>query len=477
MKKDKRSFDINTDFASDKYNVNLENILDEKTILSLLGWKRTYLAQVKKISCCLVETTLYNLIIPHYVIGIYYYFRSTSLREAVLKCSIEDLYIGYDCNSEDALITLPSFISVSDAPFIHRFLCQKNAKNSFEDIGKFILAYLRHMNDKYPDKEIEAVPIKAKFPTQELIEIDVRSTDFGFNKKPYSFIHEITNDTSSIGFSKLMILTEVKRMITKIDETYNLPTLKKLIPGQTTEILKTQNASKMNKQHNIATNIKRQCNSLSRVQINTQKITSEEAAKFYIIYEDMVGNEEINQSLTESSLDGDEKIRKVKVSSVFEGTIREYLYNFDEFNQYIDFIRRQEIVQNLKVQSGNKIEMTYYEDGTLNRKSIIRGRERQYITATFKYKEVNVGLLELENDLNIAVSTWVFISKNIIDKSVFDKFLSLYINYDKSIEAIKKDFKNSKIKFHTKNHERNKNLSEDDKIRWVAGLLRKINLS
>jgi hypothetical protein len=88
--------------------------------------------------------------------------------------------------------------------------------------------------------------------------------------------------------------------------------------------------------------------------------------------------------------------------------------------------------------------LVYHDDGTLNKKSAILGRERQYITATFKYKNSYVGLLELENDASASVSTWVISSKGPVTESIFQKFT-------------------------TKNHEKN-----GESSRWIAGVLGKV---
>ena len=61
----------------------------------------------------------------------------------------------------------------------------------------------------------------------------------------------------------------------------------------------------------------------------------------------------MDQSLTESSSNGKESIRKTVVSSSaeeesVEASMREYTHNFDEFNKYTAFLQTQSIIKNFK---------------------------------------------------------------------------------------------------------------------------------
>ncbi|RLA83345.1 MAG: hypothetical protein DRG78_04595, partial [Epsilonproteobacteria bacterium] len=110
-----------------------------------------------------------------------------------------------------------------------------------------------------------------------------------------------------------------------------------------------------------------------------------------------------------------------------------------------------------------------------NKKCIIQGRARQYITSTFEYNNLYVGLLDLENGTNASSSTWVIVSSNSIGKNIFDTFISHYLDDNYSIKAIADLYKdNSSIRFSKKNHEKSIKLSKDDLTRWSAGLLGKI---
>jgi hypothetical protein len=204
------------------------------------------------------------------------------------------------------------------------------------------------------------------------------------------------------------------------------------------------------------------------------KITDEEALEKLKIIEETLSDESVDQSLTDATGNGEKKIRKTNISTKGEEFKKkasiEYIHNFEVFKQYMVYMATQEVIQNLAVHENNKIDLVYHDDGTLNKKSAILGRERQYITATFKYKKSYVGLLELENDASASVSTWVISSKSSITEDTFQKFIKLYVNDDKHITNIKNDYKGADtMKFATKNHEKN-----GESARWMVGLFGKI---
>jgi hypothetical protein len=113
------------------------------------------------------------------------------------------------------------------------------------------------------------------------------------------------------------------------------------------------------------------------------------------------------------------------------------------------------------------------ENGNANSKCMVYGRERQYITATFKYKNSYVGLLELENVA--ATSTWVISSRKPIDDILLQKILYEYVDENMSIDDIRKKYIGSSgIKFKTQNHERAKDLEEVNIAKWTVRVLEKV---
>ena len=477
IKLQKKQFRINTELPKDKYDVALLNYMDEMEIGKVLGWRRKYLKEAKEIRCFVFEQEDYNIIISHYAIAIYYYYRTTAMREAILNCNLENLYIAAHNDGYDASIVIPKYVTKAEAPFICRFATVEESHEKFEVIGQFILNYVHHMKNKsgqYPKN----TPIKAKFPIEDVFLIDVKVHEFRHKGKRSYFVHELVNDDSYIGFKTLQVLREHKQSSIDIDSLDKLPTVPREIPGRTTEVLKVEGASKR-KQHTTVRTKRRQCNSLVGVSISEDTVTAEGIDTLLKIYKEEASDEVTDQSLTESSKNTEKKIRKTRMSSEYvkkQEEKKEYTHNFDEFHQYINYLKQQSAIKNLTVSPNQNMEQVIdiYTDRE-HHKCNIEGRPRQYITATFQYKKIYVGLLELENKPGTATSTWVISSVKPINQSVFEKFLYHFVDEDKKINDMKEEYKNNmQMRFSTKNHERTENLTEKDLAKWMAGVLGKI---
>lgn len=480
----KLSFDIDTAILGESDIFPLHDLLEEKDIVfSLIGYKRTYLALAKHIKCFYIEHPEYNLIIPHYTVAVYYYFRFTHLREAAFNNSLEDLYQVVTCENDEALIVLKQKRTDADAAFIHRFAYQEDAKNAFEDVGRYINSYLRYMKDHTPDKEITDIPIKVKFPIKDQFRIDVRATEFKGEQyeKPTYFIHEIINDFSNIGFKKLTKLLQKNKLITTTDDLSSLPVIQSETPENTTEILK-EVAAKGTYTHNQIQKDKHTiCGSLKNIEVEEEEVTLDVITQILQINEEVPTDTPIDQSTTESTKTGIKTVRKVVVSTKLkeelekEGLPKEHIENFEVFNQYTDFLQTQSMIKNFRKNSPQKLPQIIDEKTQkVKSKCKLYKREKEYITATFEYKNLYVGLLDSENGTKLSVSTWVIISNEPIGQNTFDLFIGLYFKDDMSIEDIKKLYKTAPLKFTTKNHEHVKELSHEDLLRWSSGLLGKV---
>ena len=458
-------------------DIKLGEMIEQNRIVELLGWKRKYLEFAENIPCLEIDCTYEKIIIPHYAIANYFYYRSTVMREAVLRCKLDDLYIIAFNDGTNASITIPKYVKTSEAPFICRFATLPYSTKTFEDIGRYINNFVKYLKEK---KSIcpKDMPIKAKIPVDESFTIKANTYQFRRGEKRIVYILEIIDDDSDIGFKKIQILRESKTSSIDFEELDNLPIVQKEVPGTTTEVLKTEGASKR-KRHTTYRSRKNSCSSLSRVEIEERTVSSEDIAQSLKIYQEHMEDEVVDQSLTESSKNINKKIRKTRISSEYEKKEQEkkdYTHNFDEFSQYISFLSSQNSISNLEVQGNQKmIEVINPKTDKAYPRCSIGGRARQYITATFQYKNIYVGLLELENPSGNAASTWVISSKFPVDNSVFDKFIRHYVDEEMNIKDIKSLYKaNDKLRFATKNHERSDILQDEDLARWMVGMLGKI---
>ncbi len=472
----KKQIDLSRHKIIDK-DIILDKLIDEDKIVELLGWKRTYLNDARKTPCFKIDNRFETIIIPHYAVAIYYYYRTTVMREAALRCKLDDLYIAVYNGGFQASITIPKYVTKAEAPFICRFATIEHATQMFERMGNFINVFVKHIQEK-TSKLPNDMPIKAKLPANGNFSLKAKVHEFWNNGKKIVYVHEILDDNSDIGFKKLQVLRESNVSSLNIDEFENLPTVKKEIPGVTTEILKAEGASKK-KQHRTVSSKRKSCSSLDNIEITEDTVASEDIPQILKIYQEEMANEVVDQSLTESSKNIEKKIRKTRISNEYEQKEqekKEYTHNFDEFSQYMSFLSTQRSIKNLIVHGNQKMQQVI--DPTTDRayaRCSIAGRERQYITATFQYCSVYVGLLELENASGSAASTWVISSCKPINQMVFDKFLHHYVDEQMNINDIKDLYKeNSALRFATKNHERNEVLKKEDLARWMVGVLGKL---
>lgn len=477
-----KSFKINTKFVNEFNSKKLKDFLDKKTIGTLLGWNYKFYDDAKNINCYLVEHDDIKIIIPHFAIGIYYYFRFSQLREAVLDSTLNELYIICEDDRANAKIVLPTYRTDEDAAFIHRFACQKNAIKEFDNVSRYIHNYLKFMQENNLDDDIYKMHLKFNFPTKEEFQIDTRSslvTNKETNEE-YYFIHEITNDYSDIGFEKLTKIIENNKVILNLGDLENLPKVEKDIPNETSEVLKITHASKKNTQTYHQKDRKKSCGSLKDIPVEEESSTRNIIEDLLKIYKEQQTNDITHQSLTESSSKGNKTIRKVVISSEFvkKSTSKPLteIDNFVVFNQYINFLQQPADIKDFHLNEKKDLPQYIFEDDEtkINPKCKIKKRPRQYLTATFKYENSYVGLLELENNPSSGNSTWVIISNTPIKTENFDFFINLYFKKDMGIDNIIKNHSQTNPKFTKKNHERNENLEEIQLGKWYAGLVGKI---
>ena len=423
-----------------------------------------------------------NLIIPHYAIGIYYYFRSSALKEAVLDSTLQELYIFCDDNPKDAKIVLPKYKTDEDAAIIHRFACQQSAIKEFDNVSNHIQNYIKFMIDRNLD--VDAMHLKFNFPTKEEFKIDTRTTLIKnkITNEEYYFIHEITNDYSNIGFEKLTKYIQKNKIILNLDDIDKPAIIEREVPNETTDILQIAHASKKYTQSSNQKNRKKSCGSLKDIQVDESTSSLGIIENLLKIYKDQESDEKIDQSLTQSSSKGKSNIRRVVISTEFikytsSNPLNE-IDNFVVFRQYIRYLGQRKEIKNLFISDEKELQQFILdvEDGKkqVNPKCKINKRARKYITVTFKYDNYFVGLLELENTPKNANSTWLIISNRQVKDSDFNYFINLYFKDDKNIPDIIESHSKTNPKFTKKNHERNVNLEDKQLGMWYAGLLRKI---
>lgn len=188
--------------------------LSKNSVKSILGDNDFHSFKYGRNSCYIHKEENRQFIIPSSVVYLYYYFRSSSMKEAVFKRNPYILYDKTKSNIDDktdAILVLNQKAAKLDGPFIYRFLSDSKANKGFKDILQYISNY-KSKND-FNHKATNILPIKALFPTKEQFNIKVRYIELpneNTNITTY-LVNEIINDDSTLDFEKLTVLKAKKK--------------------------------------------------------------------------------------------------------------------------------------------------------------------------------------------------------------------------------------------------------------------------
>ena len=477
IKKEKLLLKLDSSKINDSDSSKLKDFLTEKDIEKLFNYNGYYSKSIKEINTYLIKNEKnQNFILPHNILAIYYYFRSTSLRKAVLECNIESMYKDVYCNNK-AKIVFSTHKSKNDSAFIYRYACDFIAKNSFENIRKYIQGYLSYYKKNH-SKNIEAVYLKANFPTKEKFSIKVKTTEIvsQLDNETYHYVHEIINDNSTISFDSLeTIIEQIDNQIEPDDIDTSKPQEGQNNNPDDTGELSERRASNKNKRTNYDKEDKETCESLKgKVFTKSEKKIPKENKNPKIPKENE-DNEELGLSTDESS-NGEEKIKNVHISTEDNKEIvKNEIDNFGIFKIYINFLDKRDNITNLSLSHIKKLP-EYIKKGTekINPKCKIDKESREYITVTFKYNNIYVGLIEFQNNPTSNMATWVISSTSNITESTFNSFLKLHFQDNQSINKIKKTYIKSVPKFNKKSHQAGEELNDSELSKWYLGLLSKI---
>ncbi|RXJ81042.1 hypothetical protein [Arcobacter sp. F2176] len=430
--------------------------------------------------CYVHENEDAKYIIPSYVIALYYYFKSSSMKESLYKGNPFILYDSVNSNlgdKTDAILVLESHASKLDGPFIYRFLTDEIAQKGFVDFSRYISAF-KTKNDM-DKKPTVLIPIKALFPTREIFNIKIRYIeieDSSSNKKTY-LVNEIQNDDSTLDFEKLTILKKKKkdRKIDPNDEeglhikgrkpkkrkkTVNTDT-PSLIYGtnKIREIENTQNLSLINKDITYGSLEEENPN----VPIVTDKEKKGEVSVSFSKGENS-GDETAQQSRLETDNDNKNEVSKPPT--------------FDIFLESIEFIENSNLVSEFIYNDIPKnVPVSYTKSDELTSQCSIHNRIKQYVTCAFEYNDIKIVLIEVESEHN-DFATWVIASKNEIFEDAITEALEMRYSEQKVLQEIKDTYNDlNTLKFNTHRHAQINDENEHEEVleRWLLRLLNIIN--
>jgi hypothetical protein len=459
----------------------LYKVLSKESINHILGNKDFYAFQFGGNSCYVHEEEDERYIIPSSVMCLYYYFRSSSMKDALHKGKPFSLYDEVNSNlddKDDAILVLESHASKLDGPFIYRFLTSHTAQKGFVDFSRYIASYKAKQD--FNKKLTSLIPIKALFPTRETFNIFIRYVeieDITSDKKTY-LVNEIKNDDSTLDFEKLTILKK-KRKDGKIDlESGEGLHVKGRKPKKRNNRAVTRTPALI-----YGTNKIREIENTQNLSLMNKDVTygslEEENGPVPVITEDEKKGD-VSVSFSQANSSGDESSQQSTIETKEQDDEKEKVSKpatFDIFLESIDFIENSGLVSEF-VYNGiyQDVLTSYTQSHELTSRCSIDGRVKRYVTCSFEYNDIYVVLIEVESE-NHDFATWVMSSKNEISDEGIEKALEMRYSKLDNIDTIKESFDDiNTLRFTTHRHAplNDENDHEEVLERWLLRLLYKL---
>lgn len=470
--------EINTELM--KEQLPLFKVLSKETIKNILGDNDFHAFKYGGNFCYFHEDEESRYIIPSSVIALYYYFRSSSMKESLYKGNPNILYDKLDSNlndKDDAILVLESHTSKLDGPFIYRFLTNYIAEKGFIDFSRYI-SYFKNKMD-IDNKPTSIIPIKALFPTRETFNIKIRYVEIennSSNKKTY-LVNEIKNDDSTLDFNKLTVLKK-KKKDTKMD-------------GKNGENLHIKGRKPKNRKNNVntktpslihGTNKIREIENNQNLSLYNKDITygslEEEHPTIPIISEkEQGGDVSISFSKGQNSGDTSSQHSKIENEDKNKNEISKPV-SFDIFLESTEYIENSNLISEF-IYNGipQNVPASYNKSNELTSMCSIHNRLKQYVSCSFEYNDINVILIEVESEKN-DFATWVLASKNEISEVAVNEILQMRYSEQKILDKIKESYNNlNGVKFFTHRHAQINDENEHEEVleRWLLRLFYKIN--
>ncbi|MGE4397372.1 MAG: hypothetical protein AB7D34_08025 [Sulfurimonas sp.] len=406
-------------------------------------------------NCYQYETDEVTIVIPSSAVLLYYYMRSSSMKNALLRGDYRMMYdheLSDLKNKEDAQLVLNRGYSLLDGPFIYRFVTDNHAGKGFTDIFNYISA-VKLKNDMVK-KTTDIIPIKALFPTKERFIIKIRYIELPeqtSSGKKIFYAQEILTDASSLDFEKLTISKITKKRDDNNEEqkpfivkgkkprNYTGKTNNKT-PSKT---YSTRHLQKSEEEKNLALYGKTvQYSIIEEIDISEVQGLSESS------------NEPVDTSFVKSENNGDDNTQ----GSSFEANQKKKQHikrypNFEIFKTCIEYLENTGLVSNFEFDE-TCIDIPYeaMKNGELYSRCSIDGEVKQFTTCFFVFNDLNIALVEVESE-NADFATWVLSSMNVISDGQIWKILKKRYQSNHKISELKDYYNDIEIvKFDIKKH-------------------------
>lgn len=478
VNKDNNQFEkyLEIDTSKMKEQIPLYKVLSKDSIKSILGESEFNAFKFGSNFCYIHENEEERYIIPSYIVALYYYFRSSSMKEALYKSNPFNLYDKMNSNFTDksnAILVLESHASKLDGPFIYRFLTNETSQKGFIDFSRSISSFKNKMD--MVNKVTNIVPITALFPTRELFNIKIRYIEIKdtLSNKKIFLVNEIQNDDSSLDFGKLTVLKK-KRKDGEIDtDGEDKLNIKGRKPKKRKTNVVTRTPLLIYGTHTIKELENNQNLSLLNKDI-TYGLLEEKGGNISITTgEEKKG--EVSVSFSKGSSSGDETAQQSKLENDDENKMdMSKPPIFDIFLESIEFIENSNLVSEFFYDDVPKnIPVSYTKNNEVTSICMIDNRIKQYVTCFFEYNNTNIVLLEVESENN-DFATWVIASKESILEEDIVKILKMRYSEQKLLEEIKQKYNNlNYLKFNTHRHAQINDENEHEEVleRWFLRLL------
>ncbi|GEM_PF-2531954 len=474
-----------TDFIQINTNTMVEQfpiyrILSEKATQYILGGNDFHSYKYRGNFCYVHKEGNRRYIIPTSVIALHYYFRSSSMKEAVFKGNPNTLHAKDKSNlidKNDAIIFLDPKAAKLDGPFIYRFLSSHEAYKGFVDLFRYISS-VKSKND-FNAKYTSLIPMKSLFPTKEIFNIKARYIELPKeeNSDIQTFlINEIVNDDSTLDFENLTVLKSKKKdeLVDPSEEGLHVKGRKprKKRPNVNTKTPATIYGT--NKIREIENN---QNLSLANKNVTYDSVEEEGSKIPFVTEEEQKGT--VSVSFSRGKDKGDETAQQSKLEETKdeEKEIISKPPSFDIFLESLEFVEYSGLVSNFEFTGEyTDIPKGYTKNGNLSDKCLIHNRLKQYVTCSFEFNDKKAILLEVESE-KADFATWVLSSNTtILDERIHDILQSRYTQHS-TIQSLKENFNNlDVIKFNTHKHASVNDQNEHEEVleRWLLRLLHKL---
>jgi hypothetical protein len=418
-------------------------------------------------------------IIPSSVINLYYYIRSSSMKDALFRGNIESLYNDKESdlnNKEDAKLVLKPKSAKLDGAFTYRFITDKTANKSFSDLFRYISSYKSKLDAK---KEIvNLIPIKSLFPTKEVFTIKVRYEKLETENNTY-LVHQILNDDSTLDFEKLTVLKTIRKeqLISPSIDSFPIKGRK---PKEIKPIVKTNTPYA-----NYGTSIIKATENGQNMSLKDKELiygniedTSHTKVPFETDIEVISG---ANVSFSTDNNGGDKTSKSHKLEQKEDKENAHKPPNFEIFKQSIEILENSGYVSDfIFLEEYFEVPEGLNKNGTRTQFCSIDGKLKRYIFCFLSYNDINIVLVEVESE-NSDFATWVLSSRNDISDGQIYEVLEHRFKLHEKIRDIENSFNDiSSLKFKTHRHAQinDKNIEEHEEIlqRWVIRLLNQVKV-